>query len=322
MSAGDVPAQKWIEAAPADPTIEVVERALRTRLDAVLYYLPLAAERADEDVEYVHELRVWTRRAGAALRLCRDLLPCRRLCWINKQLKRIRRAANEARNLDVLIQRLEGVRRPSPVQMRRLEASRAERIEAQATLVSVYHRLQRDDRFARRVRGLIARVHPPGRRSPDSRFGAWARNQLHVLVEQFFAAVPADQTDEEALHQFRVRGKELRYALEILVGACPAVARDKLYPAIADIQDRLGAINDLATSAEDLRRRIEAAGDEAEARALRRLLRSEDARLREARGEFWQACSPARLSRLHRDFRTALSALVGAHQRRVHQVLG
>src|SRR5436305_778371 len=103
--------EKWIEGvSPDDPTGEVAARALRDRLAAVRHYLPLAAERAGEDMEYVHDLRVWSRRAAAALRLFAELLPHHPRDWVKKRLKRLRRAAGEARDCDVLIRRL--ARRP------------------------------------------------------------------------------------------------------------------------------------------------------------------------------------------------------------------
>lgn len=99
--------EKWVEGiAPEERVGEVASRTLQGRLGAVLHYLPLAAEKADEDLEHVHQLRVWARRATAALRLYQDLLPRRRLCWMRKQLKRVRRAANGARDCDVLLERL------------------------------------------------------------------------------------------------------------------------------------------------------------------------------------------------------------------------
>ena len=64
--------EKWIQGvSPADRTSDVAVRTLAGPLGAVLYYLPLAAEKADEDLEHVHQLRVWTRRATAALRSVR-----------------------------------------------------------------------------------------------------------------------------------------------------------------------------------------------------------------------------------------------------------
>ena len=59
--------EKWIEGVSADDsTREAAQHSLRARLSAVKGYLPLAAHRAEEDVEHVHQLRVCTRRSMAA----------------------------------------------------------------------------------------------------------------------------------------------------------------------------------------------------------------------------------------------------------------
>ena len=64
----------------------------------------------------------------------------------------------------------------------------------------------------------------------------------------FFAAVPRDATDLAALHMFRIRGKELRYAMEVLAGAFSDEFRTRLYPIVESIQERLGEVNDLVTA--------------------------------------------------------------------------
>ena len=88
---------KWIPGvSPDDRTSDVARRTLRSRLAAVHHYLPLAAEKSDEDNEYVHELRVATRRTTAALRLYADMLPRRRTARMERHLKQIRRAAGDA----------------------------------------------------------------------------------------------------------------------------------------------------------------------------------------------------------------------------------
>src|SRR5262249_58635227 len=98
---------KWVQGvSPDDRTTDVAVRTLQARLAAIQHYLPLAAEKAEEDVEHVHQLRVWTRRASAALKLYAGLLPRRRTARMKKQLKRLRRAANDARDCDVLARRL------------------------------------------------------------------------------------------------------------------------------------------------------------------------------------------------------------------------
>lgn len=290
---GRTPAEKWLQgASPDDPAVDVARRALRSRLTVVSDYLPLAATRADEDVEYVHQLRVWARRATAAVRLFADLLPRRRL-WLLRQLRRIRRAADEARNADVLLARLED--RPRDQHLKRWrKRTRRERAEAQAAIVAVYKRLSRRRRFVRRIDALLQRVR--SRHAEDARFGDWAAKHLGAAAERFFAAVPTDQADEEALHRLRIRGKELRYAVELLAGAFPDALRPELYPLIESMQDRLGHVNDLATACANLSGKLQSGG------SWRRLLRDEQAKLELARREFWQWCTPQLLRQLREGF--------------------
>jgi CHAD domain-containing protein len=302
-----VPCDKWVEGAPRDRVEDVACRALKARLAAVQHYLPLAAEKAEEGVEYVHQLRVWARRATAALRLYEELLPRRRLCWVRKQLKRVRRAANDARDCDVLLERLKKQSGHGPARWR--ETVRAERAEAQEAVAAVHERLGRDRRFARRVEMLLQRVR--GREAkaggPTTPFGDWAREHLRPVVERFFRAVPADRTDEAALHPFRIRGKELRYAVELLAGALPERVRTELYPAVEAMQDRLGEINDLATAKDRLRHKVEVARG-SEAAPWRRLLANEQRQLDRARQDFWEWCASHLLQDLRAGFEAVLAS--------------
>jgi CHAD domain-containing protein/uncharacterized protein Yka (UPF0111/DUF47 family) len=301
----------WIEASSGDRTSEVAARTLRGRLGAVLHFLPLAAEKAEEDVEHVHRLRVSTRRATAALRMYEDFLPRRRFCWMKKQLRRVRRAANDARDCDVLLGRLKA-RHSGHAAKRWVKAVRAERLDAQKAIVAVHERLARRERFARRIDKLLRRVRHPREESAASaagRFGDWARQRLRSVVERFFGAVPADTTDEAALHQFRIRGKELRYAVELLAGAFPDELRTALYPTLEAMQDRLGQINDLATAKARLRQKMEAAGDDREAASWRRLLTNEQTQLDQALNDFWQWCSPQMIRQVREGFIAMLDPL-------------
>ena len=54
--------------------------------------------------------------------------------------------------------------------------------------------------------------------------------------------------DVQALHAFRIQGKQVRYAMEIFAGAFPPEFREQLYPIVETLQDRLGAINDHVTA--------------------------------------------------------------------------
>src|SRR5262249_55244587 len=98
---------KWIDGlSPATPIADAAKAVLVARFGVVKHFLPLAAERPNEDVEYVHQLRVGTRRAAAALRVFEDALPRKLLKATKRTLRRIRRAAGDARDWDVFIQTL------------------------------------------------------------------------------------------------------------------------------------------------------------------------------------------------------------------------
>ncbi len=301
------PAEKWVEGiTPEDRTRDIAVGALRSRLGAVLHWLRQAACNADKDVEHVHQLRVWSRRATAALRLYGELLPRRRASWVGKQLKRVRRAANDARDCDILAGRL--VKRSDPGARRWLEAVREERAKAQNAVVAVYERLAHDDRFARRIDKLLERTRLKGADDDaPARFGDWALDRLRPLLERFFASAPVGDAGEEALHRFRIRGKELRYALELLRGAFPSEEHARLYETVESIQDRLGEVNDLATAKGRLREKIEAAHDARTAAPWRRLMVEEQDQLDHARQAFGQWCNSDMLRRLREGFDALLN---------------
>src|SRR5271157_3365465 len=305
----DMLPEKWINGVTTgDRTGDVAMRSLQNRLGAVLQVLPLAARKAEENIEYVHQLRVWARRASAALEIYEDLLPRRRCAWMKKQLKRVRRAANDARDCDVLIERLRTERSCDAARLW-LDELRADRAEKQEAIVTAEERLSRGQRFARRGEKLLQRLQSRDEDSggaASSPFGDWAPDRLRPLVDQFHAAVPSDRTDDTALHQFRIRGKQLRYVMELLAGAFSEELRTNLYPAIEAIQDRLGVINDLATSINRLARKLEVATDTAEEELWQRLLVSHRALLEEARQTFWDWCDSQRLEELRKGFETEL----------------
>ena len=147
---------KWIDGIRPDGTVcDSARVSLAARLAAVAYWLPLAAEHADQDVEHIHRLRVSTRRAIAALKLYRDLLPRKPFRWLKKRLKKIRRAAGEARDLDVLaewIQQHDDAYHPA------LSIVTAERTAAQPAVVDATRRCLHDERLIRNTRKLLLRI--------------------------------------------------------------------------------------------------------------------------------------------------------------------
>jgi CHAD domain-containing protein len=245
---------KWIEGIGPDSTVdEAARRSLEVRLPAVNHWLPLAAYLAEQDVEHVHRLRVSTRRAMAALRLYRDWLPRRRVRWVEKRLKKIRRAAGDARDLDVLAERLArdyGEPRVAPV----VAMIAKRRAAVQPGLVKMAERCRRRDRFVRKTAKLLAGIRPPEElRAQPARFGEWSADQLAETAAEFFAALPDAAADTAALHQFRIRAKAVRYTIELVAPAFGAELRSQYYPVVEELQEHLGKIQDHVTAAARLR---------------------------------------------------------------------
>src|SRR5579871_2388326 len=95
---------KWIDGlAPDMPLHSAARHTLDIRLGVVREYLLTAVHEADGDPENVHQLRVGTRRADAALRIFADCLSKKVYRKARQRLKRIRRAAGAARDWDVFL---------------------------------------------------------------------------------------------------------------------------------------------------------------------------------------------------------------------------
>src|SRR4051794_22443581 len=106
---------KWINGLAAAMPVEDAARVVfAARFEVVRQYLPLAATRPYEDVEYVHQLRVGTRRAGAALQVFGTCLPRKHLRAAKASLRGLRRAAGDARDWDVFLLALADARSDEP----------------------------------------------------------------------------------------------------------------------------------------------------------------------------------------------------------------
>ena len=242
---------KWIAAdSPEQPAVEVAAAALKNRLSAMWRCLPLAAEHADDDIEYVHQLRVSSRRAMIAVETFACFMPERRAEWFKKKVRKVRRAAGAARDLDVLAVRLRDRfgDDASPGVQELLDCVATHRREAQPAIRKIYRRLRERD-FQNRSRKLLAKLAPSdSEQRCDPSFLAVARRGMRKVVEAFFDAAQGNLADVKQLHLFRIAGKELRYALEIFAGAFGPDLVEQVYPQVVELQERIGAVNDHAAA--------------------------------------------------------------------------
>lgn len=301
---------KWVDGISADdPAREAAREAVRVRVTAVRHYLLLVKKRVSKDPEIVHQLRVCSRRAAAALKLFADILSKRDVRWLKKQLRTIRRAAGDARDLDVLLEtQLTDQGKHAEALRKKLHQRRK---KAQKPMVRTAARMLKHDRLLARAEQLRNKPHPRpqanGAPVPEPSFGEWARDHLREVTEAFFGAAPSACADPEVLHQFRIRGKELRYAMELLAPAFPAAFREQLYPQIEQLQDRLGKINDQVVAIERIRGWLRATSKKGRIAYLRAQLTHEQETLAERREEFLQWWTPEMADGLRADFEQFLS---------------
>lgn len=297
---------KWVAAdSPDQPVQDVARDALRTRLDLVWHYLPQAAHGPHDDIELVHQLRVATRRAMAAVGIFGELLSPRRKQWFEKRLRQVRKAAGDARDFDVLAERL--ANRLAEHDETRLELLLEEvtrrRQAAQRPIDRAYAKLRRKD-FRRRERKLIRHVRLRTQADLDQQpsFAEAGRRALRNLAHDFFAAAAADLSDSQSLHAFRIQGKRLRYAMEVFAEAFAPPLRKKLYPQVERLQAKLGDINDHASARRHFEEWIATTERNDVADALRRQIDEETTALGECTARFFQWWTPKRSQALRKRF--------------------
>jgi CHAD domain-containing protein len=303
---------KWIDGLCADCSVEdAARRSLDARLRTVIHFLPLAAYLAGQDVEHVHRLRVSTRRAIAALKLYRDWLPYKSRRWLKKRLKKIRRAAGDARDLDVLAARLaqDYGERGAPVVA--LIAER--RATAQPPIVDIAERCRRGDRFVRRVARLLEVIESPSQTNGQPvTFRDWAAEQLARSATPFFAALPDESADAAVLHQFRIRGKVLRYTIELVAPAFERELRETHYPIVEELQECLGRVQDHVTADLYLRRWVKESSDPAMQKLLGGMAEDENHRRDEAIRLFRDWWTAERIDELQRGVTSAEKTTVAS----------
>lgn len=251
---------KWIRGLEREtPLPEAARAVLAVRLKAVEDMLPLADQRAAQDEEYVHQLRVATRRSGAALRIFGPCVRKADLRRMRRRLRRLRRAAGDARECDVHRAILAADRVRIDGALNGALALVIDRLEHERRAAQQHiHRVAERypvERLRRGRRRLLENLRAPGGGDlpAGARLADAARDIVPRLVEKLRAAADADLTVLANLHELRIAGKRLRYALEIF-RSCAGDRFADAYAAVEALQEKLGAIND----SNDMVNRVEA----------------------------------------------------------------
>lgn len=234
---------KWIpDLSPELPVAAAARHVLGLRLRVVGHYLPLAIHQAKRDREYVHQLRVGTRRAVAALNLFQACLPSQTFSTARKRLRQIRNFAGAARDWDVFSERiLEGTDTTTGAHLLRgyilAQRAAAQRLLNREGQFAI-------DQFLVFVAQVVSDLSDPAEPRAQTSLISLARPILAQLITDLESAISADLKDEEQLHRVRITGKKLRYAMEIFGDCFTSEFRTDLYPMIEEMQEILGRFND------------------------------------------------------------------------------
>jgi CHAD domain-containing protein len=218
------------------------------------------------------------------------------------RLRRIRLAADDARNLDVLLDRFVGGDRGG-IPAKILEKIGARRREVQGAIMAVYEEIAPKD-WEREIEQLLQQIESRGHGEGKRPFGRLAPKCFAASVKKFFNAAESNLASEESLHALRIRTKKLRYRMEIVAVAFDSSFRKRLYAQVTHFQDLLGALNDHVTAQsvfQDLRSETESAE---EAAFFDGMLLAGQRAVADLRSAFFAVWTPNAVSDLKRQFRS------------------
>ena len=255
---------------PRMPAVDAAQRTLQQRLSAVENVLAIAMHRAEDDEECVHQLRVASRRADAALKIFESFVKAKPLRKARKALKRIRRAAGAARAHDVQLHLLHELAAPEGQDDQSRNAVLRELMDARQRDRGDGLRLIRSAaeeynprKLARLQESLLKSLTNIDLDQEQNAAGVTAAMPFASMARARLAQFTADvrqaaervkgETDVPYadLHALRIRVKRLRYAMEVFA-ACYADGLKEEYRRIETMQDDLGEINDLFDLADSM----------------------------------------------------------------------
>jgi CHAD domain-containing protein len=285
MAAADL----GVDAAAGD----VVRRAITLSVIRLILHDPVV--RIDVDPEGVHQARVATRRLRSDLRTFRPLLDREWTSGLRDELGWIARILGEARDGDVLLERLgRRVEKLPDAELATAEPVLATlqraRAESHADLLATLRSVRYVELLDRLVDAANAPVLDPDASSPAAEVvPGLVKRPWHKLSK--LVGGLGDSPSDTQLHEVRIRTKRVRYAAEACAPIVGKPART-FAQAAARLQDVLGDLHDAVVTADWLDSWSGHRGSEEERRGARTLAdaeRSAADELRAAWRKEWDA---------------------------------
>ena len=269
--------------------VDAARMVLEHRVTNMLLHEP--GVREGEDIEALHDMRVYSRRLREALRIFESCCDRKHFKSVYKRVRNITVGLGEVRNLDVFIAFFAryGQEDGAPDSLveasdKLIEWAKKKRDKLRHGMLKQLDDL-RPDELKDDVMGLIP-APPPEQAAPEASaarereektarmlkarysIAFRARRLVHeredVVEEAWAAAEAASGSRSVEFHELRISFKKIRYALETLYPAFTMEDLDRIYANVKEYQDILGDIHDndvFHAVVQKKRRKAEAKGD-------------------------------------------------------------
>jgi CHAD domain-containing protein len=242
---------------PEDRLVDSAYRVLQKHFGRMLWNEP--GTRLGLDAEYLHDMRVASRRIRAALRLFNKALPPRRCRSFTADFKWVGRSLGAVRDLDVYLLYLEGelekvcapLAGAAAPYLAYLQQCREKARAAMLRMLSSKRYAALVERFGRWLEMGPPRQPsaPEATRPVAARARKLVRKRLRRVLKDG-RALGRGSPDAE-LHSFRIRCKRLRYACEFFADLYGTTA-ETFAARVKSLQDILGAHQDAVVARERL----------------------------------------------------------------------
>ncbi|MBI5922762.1 MAG: CHAD domain-containing protein [Betaproteobacteria bacterium] len=211
---------------------------------------------SSNDPEFIHQMRVATRRLRSALRLFAPRLPPRLAEQILPELRILTGRLGQARDFDVLLTEIAAPVLHAVPGEPRLAALIGAVTQRQNTAREAAVKHLQSIAYSRLLLHTTALLHKPPFSDTDcaaaadaETLGSFARTRLKRLRKKVLTlATLAAIDDPVSLHRLRIGIKRLRYALEFFSPLLADKPLQSLLAELARLQDELGQLNDLANA--------------------------------------------------------------------------
>lgn len=243
-----------------------------------------------KNVEFVHRLRVVTRRTATSVRFFAALLEKRSVQRVQKALRKLRRRAGQVRDRDVLLTKAG----ENAKQLRRERRQAARKLRPETTKTK-----------RRRWKNLLLQLVRTSTAATCT-FRQHAHEQLRHTTDKFFNEAPRADASAKQYHRFRIQAKKVRYTLELLR---PLAETKPVLDILAGLQEVLGQANDATLCEQAVRRAGRRLHQASAIREWQQQATQAALETQTAQGLFWHVWNPPFQSALRDAIATVQHAL-------------